>query len=729
MGVSAVRIIQSPKAPEYELQEINIDLSRKTGVLIRQSKKGADLDSRESRLRQESLVPAAIGLRGDTDSSNVILYDEGSGVSGTKGYDQRPQLSRLYLDIANGVIGSIVVARADRLFRDKHFRNVSMFTEIAEQKHIMLIVPGRAIYDFTRTRDLQAFQREMQEAYSYIATHVAYMHDMRVQKVQRGGYGGAGLPAPYAIDRMVDKDQQVPVIYCPWQPIVVDLFERFRDYDYMLTRIARYMEEQPYIFPYPSAEELQRYKFPTKMRTVVGGYTFSSASSIRNYFSNLTLAGYAKIGKDGDGSSVYLANAFEAAVPMELLAESYAAIMGHYPDGTKSNRKKYAMRNRRTPAMESPAILHGLLQSADGAVSFTMWHRDNIPNYVCHRGIAKDGWVLNNKVGIMRQQKAWEVRCEELDYLVIQRLCELARYDADMSGRIQEIWQQRKTAESDETSLLQTQIDKAEAQIRRIDELLTDTEVPLSVDARRRYLKMLQDAEADRDRLFDKQIAQERQRDPAEVIPNFYHTLSHLPDEHERLAPEGKKRLARQVIRDIRLNMISAHLFILQVTWQTGIAICPDVALVWRGMSHATVGDWTPEEDEIMRRMYPVSPQVEIMQALPYRAWNRIKQRAKVLRLRRNAPQNGPHPINVYPDTMRYDDLETAARLVDDPTQQDRLRELVNALAQQTVRGGLSAHWWLPLGAVSYVQNAESNGLPALPKLDAITAGCTRTSG
>jgi DNA invertase Pin-like site-specific DNA recombinase len=113
----AITIIQSAKSTEYDLRGITIDLHRKTGVLIRQSRKGADLDARESRLRQESLVPVAVALRGDRDNSNILLYDEGSGVSGTKGYDQRPQLSRLYLDIANGLVGSIVVARADRLFR------------------------------------------------------------------------------------------------------------------------------------------------------------------------------------------------------------------------------------------------------------------------------------------------------------------------------------------------------------------------------------------------------------------------------------------------------------------------------------------------------------------------------------------------------------------------------------------------------------------------------------
>lgn len=74
----AIKIVQSARAPEYDLHGIALDLTRKTGVLIRQSKKGADLESPESRLRQESLVPAAVTLRGDPDRSNIILYDEGS---------------------------------------------------------------------------------------------------------------------------------------------------------------------------------------------------------------------------------------------------------------------------------------------------------------------------------------------------------------------------------------------------------------------------------------------------------------------------------------------------------------------------------------------------------------------------------------------------------------------------------------------------------------------------
>ncbi len=78
------------------------------------------------------------------------------------------------------------MARADRLFSDKHFRNVSMFTELAEKKKLKVIVPGRAVYDFTKTKDLQAFQKEMQDAYNYLATQILYLFETRQQKVQRG---------------------------------------------------------------------------------------------------------------------------------------------------------------------------------------------------------------------------------------------------------------------------------------------------------------------------------------------------------------------------------------------------------------------------------------------------------------------------------------------------------------------------------------------------------------
>ncbi len=289
------------------------------------------------------------------------------------------------MDIANDVIGSILVARADRLFRDKHFRNVSMFTEIAEKKKIILIVPGRTVYDFSKTKDLQAFQKDMQEAHSYISTQIAYMQETRLQKVKRGLYGGGHLPAPYVIDKHARKEEQAPIIYGPWQDISIGLLKRVVEYDFSLARFVDYVESLPYIFPYPPAEDLQKYHFPTYMTQVEGGYTFVSLDAIKGYLSNLTLGGYAKTGKDEQGNEILLEDAFDAAVPMDLLGLCYAAIKGHYPDGTPFGQWKDSRRPRKhTKEWESKAILHGFLDSNDGAASFS--REDGKETYKCNSG-------------------------------------------------------------------------------------------------------------------------------------------------------------------------------------------------------------------------------------------------------------------------------------------------------------------------------------------------------
>src|SRR6266702_8153050 len=320
-------------ATDYDLGHFSIDLRRKTAVLIRQSMRKADIDHYESRLLQMNLIPIAIRIRGETDGTNILVFDEGAGVSGTKGYDQREQLSALYLAIANDIVGSLLVARPDRLFRDKHFLNVGMFTELAERKKLLLIVPGKRVYDFTKYADLQAFQKDMQDAYNYIATHVKYMNDVRDQKMLRGLYGGGNLPAPYVIDKTVWKDEQVPIIYSPWLAYALDLFKQFKAHDFSVSYMCRYIESLPHLFPSPTYEDTQRYMFRTKMRFVPGGYTFSDVSSVRYYLSNLTLGGYMKVGEDGDGNVLLIPNAFDAAVPLDLLDPAYAAITGHYIDG------------------------------------------------------------------------------------------------------------------------------------------------------------------------------------------------------------------------------------------------------------------------------------------------------------------------------------------------------------------------------------------------------------
>jgi hypothetical protein len=116
------------------------------------------------------------------------------------------------------------------------------------------------------------------------------------------------------------------------------------------------------------ADDLEAYKPVTNLRKVDGGYTISTPKSLALYLSNVCLGGYGLGGRDEAGNMLYIAGAFEAAIPMELLEPSYAAITGNFLDGTPFTRTG-SKRNYRHECTEIEGMLHGLLTSDDGAMS------------------------------------------------------------------------------------------------------------------------------------------------------------------------------------------------------------------------------------------------------------------------------------------------------------------------------------------------------------------------
>src|SRR5260370_14551643 len=98
-------------------KDVSLDTSRGTAILIRQSRRGSDVAHYESRLLQESLIPFVMEARCEDDLSHVRIFDEGAGVSGTKGIYNRKKVRSMMDDIVHGLIRDVVLARADRLFR------------------------------------------------------------------------------------------------------------------------------------------------------------------------------------------------------------------------------------------------------------------------------------------------------------------------------------------------------------------------------------------------------------------------------------------------------------------------------------------------------------------------------------------------------------------------------------------------------------------------------------
>jgi len=439
------------------------------------------------------------------------------------------------------------------------------------------------------------------------------------------------------------------------------------------------------------------------MRLVRDGYIFSDVSTVRYYLSNLTLGGYAKVGEDEEGNQLLIPNAFEAAIPLDLLDPAYAAITGHHIDGSPFEGTRYTRRYMRSNP-ESPKTLFqsSLLTSEQGHVTIDIGL--NKGYYECCEGFKEEGYTRRLRSGLMDMKILWTMPSRELDQIIVDRLCELARHDTDMADRVKKSFEDMKGEDMDEAKLLRGQIERTQRRIDRLDFLLENPDIPLDVETAGKYAKELAELRPKLARLLKKQNTMPT-LDPAETIANFYFVLSHLPTEFHKQSGDVQQQMMSRLVKHISINNVSPHFFHLYIIWQDGVAMKPDVALLWRGKAVMDNEGWSGEEEAALRAYWPKGDQLEIMRLLPMRSWTSIRQHANAIGIVRSKElKSGRKKVNLYWETVSYKDLEAAMQYAANGEAKDAayVCGMVNGLAEATPRGQISAYWPMPVDIVGF---------------------------
>ncbi len=371
-------------------QPPKIDKCRYIAVYIRQSNKGADDEHGESRATQLALVEYAKKLVAE---DRVLVYDEGAGRSGQLRIDERPKLQHLYADCSRGIIGTIIVAREDRLFRDKHGQQVGTFTEMAERQKVILVVPpvgknnSLKIYDFTKYDHLRAFQAKMTSAYEYIEGHVNYMLENNRNKARRGCYDGRCLPPGLVIPRWVDKQDQRPILYAPWAEVMEQQFLKLQGYNWNIYKLMREIELMPYLFPIPKETELKELFFKINFKQPEnGGYKPHYWQTIYRWMANIHLIGWWLVDKH---CNEVLMDNHPAVLQRPLFEEGYIHLTGFTLEGVpvpqQETKKVYVYQQRQDPE----AVLHGKIVTPGGHVSISHCVQQG-GTYLYYKGVGKE---------------------------------------------------------------------------------------------------------------------------------------------------------------------------------------------------------------------------------------------------------------------------------------------------------------------------------------------------
>lgn len=734
MKPTGVRIIKASYLPSttasgYDythsyMHGYTLDEKRLTAVLMRQSRKGADEDNPESRLRQENLPRVAVDIRADHDRSMVREYDEGSGMSGQKKIYERPKLLELWEGIQNGTIGSVIVAREDRLFRDQYLTQPTTFVAACVTHKVILIVAGRRAYDFRISDDFKAFIAKMQESYGYIEGHVKYMYEMKLQKLQRGEWVGGDLIAPYALNRAAmqiarnqrkqlkeygeDAELQAaitqafrPVIYETWHAIAVDIFQKYKLFDFSRARLGRWIEDRKYVFPLPSAEDLQKYVFKTSMQLVPGfGYTFSDSAVIPKWITNLMHLGYASAGRDEDGNRVYIEGAFGASIDRETFEECYEATTGYTLDGQQArisqNRSRFVRKNTHG---HTTSLLKQCLSTMDDTISFTSRTDKPGKEYYIAKARRRVGPA---EVALSKwdSNALWSLPVRVFDHAIVDRLTALALHDTALAERVEAYYGELNESRAVEKEAILQDMKANTVLIAHYDRLLANPAQPLTVSQEKRYLQAQADAEHDLEKAQAALTAYE-QTDPSEFIPAFYRILGNAPGEFWQMDIDRQRKMLRMLIETIELENISPHLYTLRMKWKDPIAVRWDCALLFRRnslRSNLKGDDWTADELAHLQAIYPTADKLALHQAFPMKSGEAIKQKAAELGVKRAARM--PEKMSPIFRALCYADWTQACAqlgVAHESEEGHMILQKLNTFARTTERNSAACWWLLPV--------------------------------
>jgi hypothetical protein len=690
-----VRTLADQTSASYLGYLPEIDTSRLTAVYVRQSDIDADGEHGESRQTQLSLVQFAMQLRRENHLDSIRLYDEGVGKSGQLRIDERAELRRLYHDAARGEIGTIIVAREDRLFRDKHGKQVAVFTEMAERVKLMVIVPALHVkaslklYDFTQFTHLRAFQRKMQDAYDYIEYHVGYMHLNQRNKASRGGFDGRNLPPGLVIPRNIDKACQVPVLYQPWADQMKWVFARLRELNWHVGRMNREIELLPYLFPMPSKEDYDKYLFCSVLTKVPGGFKPFYAGTLKRWLLNVQLIGWWIV--DRESNEVLIDN-HPAVIERELFEEGYMCHTGYTLEGVPVPEKqlffvKRALRGWKTPP---PALLHGKVGTPHG---YVFLHKNGPHLYYSGKRSDK---------GAMYDDTIFSIPVKELDRIIVARLEELAARDRHLAEKIQQQLEQvhAQRAEEcldidDQLRVLDRSIKQLKKRVATIEELFEeiddqheDLDEDDEDDPLKRMALQLKEFLAQRAALLLKK--QKLNIVTKEEIVEFYDTLNNFRVQWPKLSLEQQQKLISLLARKIEVTSLSPHWIQLTVHWIGAVSpdasMRPDPALIWRIIPahQPPIEGW---ELTLITQQYPlVQRREDLLSQLPRRTWHALSKQAHLLHLKK--------PYQRFPD----DDIPEYAcwnDVIAIPDRQEALRMIREAKTSCSSRKHTCCAFWL----------------------------------
>ena len=639
------KVVDSTQVNPYAI--VPLPVNQPCAIYARQSTARQVENNRESgEMQTDDLVTKAVTLGWKREAIKVYyenLKEDGTvqSASGTLRIDERVSLSALMSQVYRDEIKAILVYNESRLFRDVWQIQVDTFIKACHEHDVRVITRDYS-YDFLRRPyDTDQFQMQCKFAATYNTNHIkGVLIPERQRKAARGLFCSGGVPTGYVTTTVLienNKTAQKLKPYAPHADVVSWLFKRYKELGGSFFKLYKEARSLPFLFP-----EFDGVPVPVRFHLTRqnGGYTLSR-QGLKTLLTNVVYLGYWTV-----NGVVVSKNNHEPIIDEGDFWYAFNRLSNVTPEGHEQEMiDKPAIRFNRVTTPPIDALLKDVITGVDGRKVYVYATKRL---YKIHAA-SKDIEGAQSSLPVALLDKAFTDR-------LIWRMKSEHKTGVDgdegsIYARLRDKQQEKDTANTSIEHQI-TEINRRMSVLRRnLD--LEDIETSVLQEWVKELKQITQVKTALEARLME---AQERKEDIAEFVT----LMERVTGDWNRLTFEQKKHLVRMIAREVRLVEITHQLYRLEIEWLSPYEGVTDVAYICSTDNSHTA--WTPDEDAILRTMYPTSPRGDIVLELPTRNWDSIQTRSFKLGIHRTYREKGTSSKFCVDLTTRMNALEITVK-------------------------------------------------------------------
>ena len=596
--------------------------NKKAFIYGRVSTQGQVRDSRESIHEVAKLIVLAKkdGYQSDIDPDTVEGWldsiqngedvsrtmEEGDiaidcrdlGLSGSLGADKRPGLKALWQRVGAGEMGAVYLTEGmSRLSRDRdRVLGYKLLRLLKEQKCRIRTPEG--VYNPAVSRDWDYLADDIEDSAEEMKKMGVRLRRRQVSKAAQGRHVGNPVCPGYIVE-IEGQRRDGSYIMGKWQPypphqeiVIAALKELIREGS--VHKAAQSLNRQGVVFPlFPEKlKYMESRSVLRQYRRESHGYPISSPA-IKGLATNLKLIGI------WEWMDILIEDNHEPAVPLDLFLQAYELALTKHPRG----RAVYA----------EPMEWHDLLYCCNHDQPRKLAAHNKLDRWACTHGY----------------QAGLEPRClYTANHVLTPPLTKEFLRCLDLTPHAQAVLEKLK-AEAGNYSLEESRQHRQETELRS---RLANLERYLgTADAEREetYWRLIKEARAQLKTIENRPPAPRTTLADIEKVTEF---MENLESNWERYPRRMRNRLLKLLIERVDLRHDLEHIEA-TVIWKMGFSQKINIT---RPTARFTKDKrWQPEEDNLLRILWPTATWETLLAALPSRTRESINQRSSRLKAKR----------------------------------------------------------------------------------------------